>query len=289
MHTIRRDPRQLGETKTRWTLARLLHHCQQWGWKLTSCAGLCQLLHRLRLHWKRGRDHVHSPDPDYQAKVNWIATLRLQVRQSAGKQVLLYLDEMTYYRQPSVGYQYELAGTDRPHAHQSYRSNTKTRLVGALDACLGRVLFRQASKIGINELVALYQQIASAYPQAERIWVVQDNWPVHFHPDVLVALEPQESPFSFNPAPNWPEHPSKRAQKKWGDWHLPIQIVTLPSYASWLNPTEKLWRKLKQDVLHLHRWADNLETLRERVLDFFKPFACGSTELLQAVGLHIPN
>lgn len=74
-----------------------------------------------------------------------------------------------------------------------------------------------------------------------------------------------------------------------GDWHLPIQIVTLPSYASWLNPIEKLWRKLKQDVLHLHRWAENLETLRERVLDFFKPFACGSTELLQAVGLHIPN
>lgn len=221
--------------------------------------------------------------------MNWITQLCSQVRQSAGKQVLLYLDEMSYFRQPSVGYHYELAGSDRPYAEQSYRSNTKTRLVGALDACSGRLLFRQASKIGINELVALYQQIACAYPQAERIWVVQDNWPVHFHPDVLAALEPQVSPFSFNPAPNWPEHPSPRAQKKWGDWHLPIQIVTLPSYASWLNPIEKLWRKLKQDVLHLHRWADDLATLRERVLDFLKQFACDSAELLQAVGLCISS
>jgi hypothetical protein len=61
--------------------------------------------------------------------------------------------------------------------------------------------------------------------------VVQDNWPVHFHPDVLVALEPQEAPFPFNPAPHWPEQPSQQARKKWGDWHLPIQIMTLPSYA----------------------------------------------------------
>jgi hypothetical protein len=256
---------------------------------LTTQAGLWQLLHHLGLHWKRGRDHVHSPDPDYQAKVNWLKRQRDQVHQSAGKQILLYLDEMTYYRHPSVGYNYELAGEDRPYAEHSYRSNTKTRVLGALDAERGRVLFRQASKIGIQELVAFYQQVACAYPQAQRIWVVQDNWPVHFHPDVLLALEPQEVPFPFNPAPNWPEQPSQQARKKWGDWHLPIQIMTLPSYASWLNPIEKLWRKLKQDVLHLHRWANDLQTLRERVLDFLKQFAGGSTELLQAVGLGIPS
>ncbi len=221
--------------------------------------------------------------------MSWIKELDSRVRQSTGKEVLLYLDEMTYYRQPSVGYSYELAGEDRPKALHSHHSNTKTRLVGTLDICSGRVLFRQASKIGIKELVALYEQIRSAYPQAERIWVVQDNWPVHFHPDVLVALEPQMSAFSFNQAPNWPEHPSQRAQNKWADLHLPIQIVTLPTYASWLNPIEKLWRKLKQDVLHLHRWAESLETLRERVLAFLKQFAYGSIELLQAVGLCIPS
>ncbi len=103
-----------------------------------------------------------------------------------------------------------------PMLNSQARSNTKTRLVGALDACLGRVLFRQASKMGINELVALYQQMASAYPQAERIWVVQDHWPVHFHPDVLVALEPQESPFSFNPALNWPEHRERTGCEEMG-------------------------------------------------------------------------
>jgi len=30
---------------------------------------------------------------------------------------------------------------------------------------------------------------------------------------------------------------------------LPIQIVQLPTYASWTNPIEKLWRKLKAEMV----------------------------------------
>lgn len=134
--------------------------------------------------------------------MNWLKRQRDQIHQSAGKQILLDLDEMTSSRHPSVGSNSELAGEDRPSAEHSYRSNTKTRVLGALDTDSGRVLFRQASTIGIQERVALYHQVACVYPQAQHIWVVQDNWPVHFHPDVLVALEPQEAPFPFNLAPN---------------------------------------------------------------------------------------
>jgi len=252
-------------------------------------AGLWQLLHGFHLSWKRGRAHVHSPDPFYEQKVQCLKHISKAVRSSDGKEVLLYLDEVTYYRQPSVGYAYEQAGTDHPHAEQSHRSNTTTRVVGALDAHSGRVIFRQARTVGINELVALYQQIVAAYPLALRIWVVQDNWPVHFHPDVLLALEPQETPFELKRPPNWSEQPSPRAQKKWGTCHLPIQIVPLPTYASWLNPIEKLWPKLKQDLLHLHRHADDLQGLRQLVLDFLRQFASGSTDLLRAVGLGIPS
>jgi len=33
-----------------------------------------------------------------------------------------------------------------------------------------------------------------------------------------------------------------------------ITLVYLPTYAPWLNPIEKLWRKAYQEVLHLHRF-----------------------------------
>jgi hypothetical protein len=66
---------------------------------------------------------------------------------------------------------------------------------------------------------------------------------------------------------------------------LPIQLVFLPTYAPWLNPIEKLWRWLRQQVLHLHRLSDAWDQLKQRVLDFMIQFAHGSSELLHYVGL----
>jgi hypothetical protein len=44
--------------------------------------------------------------------------------------------------------------------------------------------------VGREALVDLYQDIVAIY-QGERLWVVQDNAPVHFHPDVLRPLSAQ--------------------------------------------------------------------------------------------------
>lgn len=199
---------------------------------------------------------------------------------------MLYQDELTYYRQPTLACAYEQAGKASPKAERSLRSNTATRVIGTLDTHTGKVIAQSGSKVGVKELVAFYQHVCAAYPHAHPIWMVQDTWPVHFHPDVLVALEPQQSPF---PRPkDWPDQPSPSALKRWGKLKLPIQLVLLPTSASWCNPIEKLWRKLKQEVLPLHRLADNLTALCTLVMEFFLRFAAGSSDLLCYVGLHIP-
>jgi DDE superfamily endonuclease len=264
-------------------LADLVEHCK---WlNLETESGMSQLLKRVGIHYKRGRDHVHSPDPYYQAKIEEISALKKRLEEYQGKEILLYLDELTYYRQPSLARAYEEAGETRPYAQRSLSSNTVTRVVGTLDAFSGRVLFQSGSKIGIKQLVSFYQTVRHTYPEAQRIWIVLDNWPVHFHPDVLVALEPQETPFPFSRPANWLQTPSPAAVKRWGELRLPIQFMLLPTYASWCNPIEKLWRKLKQDVLHLHRLADDLKALRLLVTEFLQEFAAGSSELLRYVGL----
>ena len=250
------------------------------------------MLDRLDISWKRSRQHVHSPDPDYLAKLDYIVGLREEVRTSNGRLVLVYLDEFTYYRQPTLANAWEERGPYQALAERSYRSNTTTRVVGALDLLEARTGYWRRSKIGIAELVGFYRdELCAAYPKAERIYAVQDNWPVHFHPDVLVALERQEQVSRWpehHPA-NWPDKPSHQAQRKWGDLKLPIQLIRLPTYASWLNPIEKLWRKLNQEVLHLHRLADDLAGLRERVDHFLDQFANGSPDLLRYVGLLTPE
>lgn len=81
--------------------------------------------------------------------------------------------------------------------------------------------------------------------------------------------------------PNWPNQPRPRAISD----NLPIQLVFLPTYSSWLNPIEKLWRWLRQDVLHLHRLSDDWQGVKQAVWDFIAQFTSGSSELLHYVGL----
>ncbi len=87
--------------------------------------------------------------------------------------------------------------------------------------------------------------------------MIRDNWSIHKHPGVREALR------------RWPQ----------------IRPVRLPTYAPWLNPIEKLWRWLRQDVLKLHRLAGDWPRLRGRVNQFLGQFAAGSQALLRYVGL----
>lgn len=209
----------------------------------------------------------------------------LALARAAGTVVTLYQDEVTIERQPTLAAAYALAGPEQPLARRSHRANTLTRLTATLDPLDGRVVPRRCHRVTVAELVAFYQQLVAAYPQAERIYLIQDNWPVHRHPDLLVALERQETPFPAYLFANWPTAPHARAIERWGQLQLPIQLVPLPTSASWTNPIEKLWRKLKQDLLHLHRLADDLSGLRAAVDAFLAPFAAGSPDLLRYVGL----
>jgi len=280
---VRRAPQLWGLAQTRWTLQRLLGVCD---WlRLRTVGGLAGLLHRLKITWQRGRSYIHSPDPDYEAKWAAVRRVRALAAASRGRSVVLYLDEHTVTRQPAVASAWAGVPDEQPRAQRSPRADTLTRLVGSLDHQTGRVGYLRAKVIGLHALVAFYQQLRAVYPAAERLYVVLDNWPVHRHPDVLVALEPQETPWLLTLPPTWPATPTAAAVTRWGHLRLPIQLVPLPTYASWLNPIEKLWRKLRADVTHLHRQADDLPALRARVEAFLDDFAYGSEDLLRYVGL----
>jgi DDE superfamily endonuclease len=276
------DPAEHGLEQARWTLASLREVVP--GLAEASISGVSRLLQESGIRWKRGRDHIHSPDPAYREKVAHLRAIRAAVAATPDEAVLLYLDEVTYYRQPSIGYAYAPAGSADPRAERATQSDSKTRVVGTLEHATGRVVARQQGKIGVPALRRFYQDLVDAYP-GRRIYLVVDNWPVHYHPDLLAALEPQASPFPFPRPPAWPDEPGPRAKRL----RLPIQLVPLPTYSPWLNPIEKLWRKLQQDVLHLHRLADDLPALRARVLAFLNRFIDGSPDLLRYVGLGLPN
>lgn len=240
-----------------------------------------QIFKRLHIHYKRGRDYVHSPDPDYVGKLRDVHLHVQELPTLHGLFVVLFQDELTYYRQPTLARAYEHAGPLQALARRSYRANTHRRVVATLDAFTGQVVYHQGALIGVKELVRFYEQVVEMYASARTIYLVQDNWPVHFHPDVLAALEPQHCPWPYYRPKHWSLEPSPKARRL----NLPIQLLPLPTYASWTNPIEKLWRWLKQDVLHLHRYADQWSELQNQVSHFLDRFVHGSTDLLRYVGL----
>lgn len=279
---VRRDPHTLGVARSRWRLADVLAHCPWLG--LRTPQGLGQLLTRLGISDKRGRDYVHSPDPDYEAKRAAVAAARAAAQTDPTQHVLLYLDEVTICRQPTRERAWAARGRDQPVARRSHRSDTETRLLGALDAVTGRVHARRADKITVLRLRRFYRDLGAAYP-GRVVTVVLDNWPVHFHPDLLVALAPQASPFPRYLPPSWPAAPTPAARQTYAAWQLPVQLLPLPTYASWCNPIEKLWRKLRQELGHLHPWADDLPRLRTELDQWLAAYGQPSPDLLRYVGL----
>jgi transposase len=283
---VARTPRVMGIERTRWTLQALKTAL---GWlSALSLPGIHALLRRLRISWKRGRNAVRSPDANYQPKRSDIASAVAQAQVPDTSVVTVYLDEITVERQPSVAHAYAETGDEQARAKRSWSANTQTRIIAALEHTTGRVVY-QRGKVTTTALVRFFEKLRKAYPKATRINVVLDNWPVHYHPDVLVALEQQQTPWPLRTPGNWPTQPRASAVRKWGDLELPIQFVPLPTYASWLNPAEKLWRKLRQDVTHHHPWADDLSKLREELDRFLDQFAHGSPDLLRYVGLGLPD
>lgn len=240
--------------RTRWWLAGVR---QAIPWLRERClATVWRTLRRWRLAYKRGRRHVHSPDWEYEAKVQRIETITWYSRQAPGRIVRLYEDELTYYRHPTLAQGYALCGSKTPQAEQGTGYNTARRIAACLDVETGRLLAWQRSHFERETLLKFYQTVEAAYPAADQLFLIHDNWPVHWHPDMLTGL---------------------RGSK--------LTLVALPTYAPWLNPVEKVWRKLYQEVLHLHPWTNAWEQLQATVQAWLDQWTDGSTDLLRYVGL----
>lgn len=251
---LRQAPRQAGLFRSRWTLA-LLATALLWLGGL-SLSGRWRLLHRLGIVYRRGQEHLHSPDPDYTRKLTAIAQARRQAAASGGKVVLLYLDEFTYYRRSDAAPVYAPAGGPGLPAEQGHQSNRKRRVIGALDAVNGRLLSWQGSKAGVRALGRFYDRIRTAYAEAETIYVAQDNWPVHFLPEVVGPLEGG-----------------------------PLRLLRLPTYAPWTNPIEKVWRKLRQELLRMHDFGDDWAGLQAAVTQWLARTADDPESLRRYTGL----
>ncbi len=241
-----------GPDPGRWTLERIR---ATFDWlKDYSLSGVWRLLDRCDLRLRSAKVQQFSPDPEYTAKAAHLEIALWEARRYPRSVTAVFLDQMGFTRWPDPGPDW---GAAVPVADRRGAKQGLWRLMGALNPFTGQVTYLDNYIIGRAKVIECYGQLVEAYPQARRLYAIQDNWSIHKHPDVLAALEA------------WPQ----------------IEPVWLPTYAPWPNPIEKLWRWLRQDILKLHRLADDWKKLRSRVHAFLDQFARGSERLLEYVGL----
>ena len=253
--TIHRSPETFGIARSRWTLPLLRKHCPQL-WNLRTDSGVWRRLKKWNIRLKQGRLKISSPDPDYADKVTAIEQMLSLARQFPSGVSLLYADEMSFYRQPVAGRTWHQKGKTQATAPLSHAPNTRHRVLGALDAVTGEVVSASGSKIGLRALCRFLAQVRAAYGPERRIVLVWDNWPVHKHETVLKEAMRQR-----------------------------IELLFLPVYAPWTNPIEKLWRKLKQEALVLHRHSSDWQFIKQQVHVFLDRCQRPSQGLLRYVGL----
>jgi len=275
-------------SNSRWRL-KLIQEAVPWLEKL-SLSGVWRQLRRLGIRLKGGRGYIHSPDPQYEEKLAAVNACVERAAKSNGREVALYEDECSFYRQPEVGADYcQVGSATQPLARMSHRSNTVAREAAVINAQNAAVLHRQAAKLTLSQMLKFYREICQRYPDAERIYLIEDNWPHHFHPELLAHLEEQETAFALKVPSTWRtekiEERCAKIRAKESGHLLPIQIVPLPTYAPWTNPTEKMWKKLRQDYLKMHQKADLWNELKQGVGNYLDQFKEASTELLRYIGL----
>ena len=246
-----------GPPPSRWTLRTIrasIKTIQDY-----TLSGVWRWLRRqLGVKLRSGHVQYFSPDPQYTTKVAKLKRCLRTVARNPKDTVLLFIDEMGYSTWPDAASDWSASAPAKaPEADRQKSGNGMWRVIGSLNAWTGKVTSLDNYIVGRRQLIQMYDRIAKAYPRAETIYVVQDNWSIHRHPDVMTALKA------------WPQ----------------IKPVWLPTYAPWLNPIEKLWRWLKETVTKMHHLANDWPALHQRVNDFLKQFAKGSKRLLQYVGL----
>jgi hypothetical protein len=219
----------------------------------STSRGVWRVLQTYSLRRHASCARLFSPDPDYRRKVRRLHRWVRDAARPPDTVVARFLDEFGSQRGP------EVAPTGGLEAAVAQRAGTtqQWRTIGALHALTGQVHYLDGSIVGRQQGIQCSAQLDRAYPEVDLIYVIQGNRNMPTPPDVLTTLD--------------------RSPR--------ITPVGLPAYAPWLNPSEKLWRWLRQDVLKRHRWVENWPWVKHRVHDFLDQFAHGSSELLRYVGL----
>ena len=245
---IGQDPGLINEHQTRWTL-RSLGEVVPW-LEALSLPGIHQIISRLGLSYKRARDYVRSPDADYAEKLSRIQQALEEAREN--QKLALWFTKtslVSLYNRHS-----QKTGRRRGRNilwHARVISQRRPAMASVRSTLTPEMLFISKSKAArSSHCIHFIRRFANATQTLNASIRSKTTGQYTFMPILWQPCCHRQHPLRSRSQENWSDTPSKKI----GEFEkLPIEILQLPTYASWTNPIEKLWRWARQSVIHLHR------------------------------------
>lgn len=169
---------------------------------------------------------------------------------------MLMEDEAGFHRQPTAAAVWSTSGRKQPRMHLSCASNSCVRAAIALDPVHGYLHHKMSWSFRAPTIGNFYRFLSQTHPQADHIYLVMDNWPVHSHPKAWKGITDDPR----------------------------LEVLWLPTYSPWLNPAEKVWKYTRQQLTHMHGFADNLTELKARISQTLSNAATDPSAMLRYTG-----
>jgi transposase len=224
-------PRDLGLAFGTWSLAKLAEYLAASGTARISRESIRQILHHAGVRWLATKTWKASTDPDFIAKMRRV--LDLYDHPPAGGRVICADEFGPLNLQPRPGRAW------RPAAHPArlratYRRTRGVRhMLAALDLGSGQMFYRIRERKRWREFLALLKLLRARWP-GQKLYVICDNFSPHKHPQVT-------------------------------SWAVgnDVDLVFLPTYASWLNWIEPEFTALRYFALNgtdhrTHAWQGEM-------------------------------
>lgn len=232
---IQGDPQGTGFLATFWTVAMLTLALTKTLAVTLSRSAVRAALRRLDVRWGRPRlDMPAKVDPD-KARKQW--AIVKAVVDAGPEATVLYADESRVHLLPLLRAMWHWVG-------QQIRiptpgTNVTRTLFGALNIRTGRWVYLVRERMRSEDFIAFLEHLLQAYPEGTLLLIV-DNFSSHTAHVVQAWLQ---------------EHPR-------------LQLYSLPTYCSQLNPVERIWLRLKNEIA-ANRLYGSMTLLLEAVSSFF--------------------
>lgn len=211
-------PRDLGLAFSTWSLAKLAEYLAAAGIARISRESIRQILHDAGVRWLATKTWKASTDPHFITKMRRV--LDLYDHPPADGRVICADEFGPLNLLPRAGRAWRPAGHSARLPATYRRTRGVRHMLAALDLGTGQITYRIREHKRWREFLALLKLLRSRWP-TQKLYVIADNFSPHKHPQVT----------------------------SWAAGHN-VELVFLPTYASWLNWIEPEFAGLRYFALN---------------------------------------